>query len=187
MKFTLMKPFFNKVAQPVNILTCIPLNTIRLQSTTIITSLKYARSFYFQVHLHLYFWIEYILSTINLINHLPTPLLSWQTLFERLYDKVLFYSHLRVFMCLAYVIILHVPYKFIILPNIVFFLVRLFIKLTNSMTLPLIKVLLMEMLFFIKKKSIFPFISTQYTTLIQNQCFFYCLADLSSLDSFSKI
>lgn len=155
MKFTLMKPFFNKVAQPVNILTCIPLNTIRLQSTTIITSLKYARSFYFQVHLHLYFWIEYILSTINLINHLPTPLLSWQTLFERLYDKVLFYSHLRVFMCLAYVIILHVPYKFIILPNIVFFLVRLFIKLTNSMTLPLIKVLLMEMLFFIKKNVFF--------------------------------
>jgi len=43
---------------------------------------------------------------------LPTPILSHQTPFEKLYKKVPFYSHLRVFECLAYATNVHVPHKF---------------------------------------------------------------------------
>ena len=43
---------------------------------------------------------------------MPTPLLSRQTLFERLYGKLHSYSYIRVFGCLAYAIDVHVPHKF---------------------------------------------------------------------------
>jgi hypothetical protein len=44
---------------------------------------------------------------------LPTPLLSCQTPFERLYGQLPSYSHIRVFGCLAYATDVHVPHKFV--------------------------------------------------------------------------
>ncbi|RVW27296.1 Retrovirus-related Pol polyprotein from transposon TNT 1-94 [Vitis vinifera] len=49
---------------------------------------------------------------VHIINRLPTPLLSRQTPFERLYGKLPSYSHIRVFGCLAYATNVHVPHKF---------------------------------------------------------------------------
>ena len=53
------------------------------------------------------FWAECVLTIVHLINRLPTPLLSHQTPFERLYGKVPTYSHLKVFGCLAYATEVH--------------------------------------------------------------------------------
>ena len=55
---------------------------------------------------------ECVLTTVHLINHLPTTLLSQQTPIERLYGKVPSCSHLKVFSCLAYATIVHVSHKF---------------------------------------------------------------------------
>jgi len=43
---------------------------------------------------------------------LPTPLISRQTPFERLYGKIPSYSNIQVFECLAYATNVHVSYKF---------------------------------------------------------------------------
>ncbi|RVX22801.1 Retrovirus-related Pol polyprotein from transposon RE1 [Vitis vinifera] len=74
--------------------------------------LETARAFRFQAHLPLHFWVECVSTAIHIINRLPTPLLSRQTPFERLYGKLPSYSHLRVFGCLAYATDVHVPHKF---------------------------------------------------------------------------
>jgi hypothetical protein len=60
----------------------------------------------------LHFWAECVLTAIHLINHLPTPLLSHKTPFERLYNKVPNYSHLNVFGCLTYATEVHATHKF---------------------------------------------------------------------------
>jgi hypothetical protein len=74
--------------------------------------LKSARALRFQAHLPLCFWAECVLTAVHLINCLPTTLLSQQTPFERLYGQVPSYSHLKVFGCLAYAIVVHVSHKF---------------------------------------------------------------------------
>ncbi|RVW84581.1 Retrovirus-related Pol polyprotein from transposon RE1 [Vitis vinifera] len=71
-----------------------------------------ARAFRFQAHLPLPFWAECVSTVVHIINRLPTPLLSRQTPFERLYGKLPSYSHIRVFGCLAYATNVHVPHKF---------------------------------------------------------------------------
>ncbi|KAL9444374.1 hypothetical protein AB3S75_017540 [Citrus x aurantiifolia] len=58
-------------------------------------------------------WHRQCVSTaVHIINRLPTPLLSRQTPFERLYGNLPSYSHIRVFGCLAYATAVHVPHKF---------------------------------------------------------------------------
>ncbi|RVW67415.1 Retrovirus-related Pol polyprotein from transposon TNT 1-94 [Vitis vinifera] len=74
--------------------------------------LESARAFHFQAHLPLPFWAECVSTAVHIINRLPTPLLSRQTPFERLYGKLPSYSHIRVFGCLAYATNVHVPHKF---------------------------------------------------------------------------
>ncbi|RVW31814.1 Retrovirus-related Pol polyprotein from transposon TNT 1-94 [Vitis vinifera] len=74
--------------------------------------LESARAFRFQAHLPLPFWAECVSTVVHIINRLPTPLLSRQTPFERLYGKLPSYSHIRVFGCLAYATNVHVPHKF---------------------------------------------------------------------------
>ena len=51
-------------------------------------------------------------TAVYVINRLPTPLLSQQTPFERLYQKCPSYSHLRVLGCLAYATDTHIAHKF---------------------------------------------------------------------------
>jgi len=74
--------------------------------------LEFARALHFQAHLHLHFWTECVLIAVHLINCLPTPLMSHQTPFERLYGKVPTYSHLKVFGCLIYATEVHATHKF---------------------------------------------------------------------------
>jgi hypothetical protein len=68
--------------------------------------LESARAFRFQAHLPLCFWAECVSTAVHVINHLPTPLLSHKTPFEKLFGKLLSYSHL------AYATVVHVPHKF---------------------------------------------------------------------------
>jgi hypothetical protein len=74
--------------------------------------LESARALCFQAHLPLYFWAKCVLTTIHLINRLPTQLLSYKTPFERLYNKNPNYSHLKVLCCLAYATEMHATHKF---------------------------------------------------------------------------
>ncbi|RVX20566.1 Retrovirus-related Pol polyprotein from transposon RE1 [Vitis vinifera] len=74
--------------------------------------LESARAFRFQAHLPLLFWAECVSTAVHIINCFPTPLISRQTPFERLYGKLPSYSHIRVFGCLAYATNVHVPHKF---------------------------------------------------------------------------
>jgi len=74
--------------------------------------LESARALRFQSNLSLHFWAEYISVVVHIINRLPTPILSHQTPFKKLYKKIPSYSHLRVFGCLAYATKVHVPHKF---------------------------------------------------------------------------
>ncbi|KAM2129542.1 hypothetical protein ACFX1R_009206 [Malus domestica] len=74
--------------------------------------LETARALRFQANLPLHFWGECVLTAVHLINRLPTPILSKQTPFERLYSKPPTFSHLRVFGCLAYATDVNVTHKF---------------------------------------------------------------------------
>ena len=56
--------------------------------------LESAHTFRFQAHLPLCFWAECVSTAIHIINRLPTPLLSYQTPFERLFGKLPSCSHL---------------------------------------------------------------------------------------------
>lgn len=66
----------------------------------------------FLSHLPLYFLEECVSYVVHVINMLRTPILSHQTPFKKLYEKIPSYSHRRVFECLANVTNVHVPHKF---------------------------------------------------------------------------
>src|SRR4051812_28094167 len=72
--------------------------------------LELARAFRFQAHLPLRFWAECVFTAVYVTNRLPTPLLSQQTPFERLYQKCPSYSHLRALGCLAYAMDTHIAH-----------------------------------------------------------------------------
>ena len=74
--------------------------------------LQVARALKIQAQLPNQFWGECALTTVHIINRLPSPVLSFKTPFERLYSKPPSYSHLRVFGCLAYATNVHVSHKF---------------------------------------------------------------------------
>ena len=74
--------------------------------------LQVAQALKIQAQLPNQFWGECALTTIHIINRLPSPVLSYKIPFERLYSKPPSYSHLRVFGCLAYATNVHVSHKF---------------------------------------------------------------------------
>nr|XP_011467783.1 PREDICTED: tyrosine-protein phosphatase non-receptor type 23-like [Fragaria vesca subsp. vesca] len=74
--------------------------------------LQVARAFRFQANLPIKFWGECILTAVHVINRLPTPLLSFQTPFERLYSRPPPFHHLPVFGCLAFATNVKVTHKF---------------------------------------------------------------------------
>lgn len=74
--------------------------------------LQVARALKFHAHLPTHFWGECVLSAVHIINRLPTPLLSFKTPFERLYNKLPSFSHLRTIGCLAYATNPRVAHKF---------------------------------------------------------------------------
>ena len=63
---------------------------------------RVARALRIQSNVPIAYWGDYILTTVHLINRLPSPLLYDKTPFELLYDKVPDYSSLRVFGCLCF-------------------------------------------------------------------------------------
>ena len=74
--------------------------------------LQVARAFKFQANLPPKFWGECVLTVVHVINHFPTPLLSFKTPFEHLYSKPPPFHHLHVFGCLAYATNVNVKHKF---------------------------------------------------------------------------
>ena len=71
-----------------------------------------ARALLFQANLPLSFWGECVLTAVYLINRLPTPLLSNQSPYERLYSRSPKLDHLRVFGCLCYATVVQPLQKF---------------------------------------------------------------------------
>jgi hypothetical protein len=63
--------------------------------------LNVARALRFQANLPLIFWGECILSTVHIINRIPTPILSNKTPYECLISTPN-YSHLQIFGCLCF-------------------------------------------------------------------------------------
>jgi len=58
------------------------------------------------------FWGECALTAIHIINRLPSPLLKNKFPFELFYHRPPSLSHLRVFGCLSYAIVVHPKQKF---------------------------------------------------------------------------
>lgn len=63
--------------------------------------LNVARALFFQSRLPIQFWSECVLIAAYLINRTPSPWLGNKTPFELLH-KLWIYSHLKVFVCLAF-------------------------------------------------------------------------------------
>ena len=64
--------------------------------------LEVSRAIRCQASLPLKYWGDCVLSTVHIINQLPTPVLQNKTAYEMLLHKQPSYDHLRVIGCLAY-------------------------------------------------------------------------------------
>lgn len=63
--------------------------------------LEVARDLKFQSGLPLSYWEEFVMTTVHIINRLPTAVLHNKTPYEILYDKPADYNHLKAFGCLS--------------------------------------------------------------------------------------
>lgn len=63
--------------------------------------LEMARALRFESGLPIEFWGECILTSVYLINRLPSPVIGNKTPYEILMGKLPFYSHIKVFGCLV--------------------------------------------------------------------------------------
>lgn len=55
-----------------------------------------SRALMFQAHLPCSFWGECIITSTDLINHIPTTVLGYISPYEKMFNKVPSYDHIRV-------------------------------------------------------------------------------------------